>query len=44
MARVYQQQDNLPRMIVELHRTLELDPANARAKKLLAEAEKESGK
>lgn len=35
MARVYQQQHNVPRMIVELNRTLELDPNHSPAKRLL---------
>jgi predicted Zn-dependent protease len=38
MARIHQQENDIPRMIVELHRTLELDPANAQAKRLLEQA------
>jgi predicted Zn-dependent protease len=35
IARVHQLQNDIPRMIVELHRTLELNPANTEAKSLL---------
>jgi hypothetical protein len=35
MARIHRQENDIPRTIVELHRTLELDPANAQAKRLL---------
>jgi len=38
MARIHLHENDIPRMIVELHRTLELDPANAQAKHLLAQA------
>ena len=38
MAQIHQQENDIPRMIVELHRTLELSPANTKAKRLLEQA------
>jgi tetratricopeptide (TPR) repeat protein len=43
MARLYKEEQNLPRMIVELNRTLELAPGNKEARRLMDEAQRSPG-